>query len=254
MYAAEKIRNVALISHKGSGKTSLAESMIRKAGATERLGCVDAGSSILDFDEEERKRKTTISTALAWIKWQDHKINLLDTPGYADFVGEVRSSLRAVEAVVMLVDAVAGVEVGTETTWKIAQDYNLPCLFFINKLDKENADWQRCVEQIQKKLSKQAVPLYLPKQINLLEVESEDEEIKKAKQMLIETVAETSDELFEKYLSQGQLSIEEVASGLKDGVSNRKVFPILCGCALTEIGTVELLNSIVSILPSPYPA
>ena len=251
MYAAEKIRNVALISHKGAGKTSLAESMLFKAHATERLGSVDAGSSILDFDEEERKRKTTISTALAWIKWQDNKINLLDTPGYADFTGEVISALRAAEGVVVLVDAVAGVEVGTETTWKIAQDYNLPCLIFINKLDKENADWQKAVESIQKKLSKQAVPIYLPKQVSLLETEPQDDTEKKAKQMLIEAVAETSEELLEKYLSQGNLSNNEVAAGLKEGVANRKVFPILCGSGSLEIGTIELLNSIVSLLPPP---
>ncbi|MFH0774510.1 MAG: elongation factor G [bacterium] len=251
MYAAEKIRNVALISHKGAGKTSLAESMLFKANATERLGSVDAGSSILDFDEEERKRKTTISTALAWIKWQDNKINLLDTPGYADFTGEVISALRAAEGVVVLVDAVAGVEVGTETTWKIAQDYNLPCLIFINKLDKENADWQKAVESVQKKLSKQAVPIYLPKQVNLLETEPQDDTEKKAKQMLIEAVAETSEELLEKYLSQGNLSNNEVAAGLKEGVASRKVFPILCGSGSLEIGTIELLNSIVSLLPSP---
>ncbi|MBU1598751.1 elongation factor G [bacterium] len=263
MYAAEKIRNVALISHKGAGKTSLAESMLFKSGATNRLGSVDAGSSILDFDEEEKKRKTTISTALSWMMWQDHKINLLDTPGYADFVGEVISSLRAVEGVVVLIDAATGVEVGAEIVWKIAQDYNLPCFIFINKLDKENADWQKAVEQVQKKLSKQAVPIYLPKvkEGNFLGIfspletqpqdEPQDEIARKAKQMLIEAVAETSEELLEKYLSQGNLSKDEIIIGLKEGVANRKVFPILCGCGLAEIGTIELLDSIVSLLPSP---
>jgi elongation factor G len=228
--------------------------MLFKAHATERLGSVDAGSSILDFDEEERKRKTTISTALSWMMWQGHKINLLDTPGYADFVGDVVSSLRAVEGVVMLVDAIAGVEVGTEAVWKIAESYNLPCLIFINKLDKENADFEKAVESIQKKLSKQAVPLYLPNGINLLEAEPQDDTIKKAKQMLVETVAETSDELFEKYLSVGQLSSNEIATGLKEGVAARKIFPVLCGSGLTETGTIELLNSIVSLFPSPAPS
>jgi elongation factor G len=250
----ETIRNIALISHRGAGKTSLGEALLFKAGATSRLGSVDAGTSLLDFEEEEKKRKTTITTAIAPLVWKEHKINILDTPGYLDFIGEVRSALRVVEGVILLIDAVSGVEVGTEMVWKVAEEYNLPCAIFVNKLEKENADFGKSVDAIKKRLSSAATPFWLPKGaeadlsgiLNLLEEKEHPE-----REKLIEAVAETDDELLEKYLEEGEFTESELIEGIKRGFLNRKLFPIFCGSATKEVGTEQLLDTIVSLFPPP---
>lgn len=253
MHTTDKIRNIALISHRGAGKTSLAEAMMFKGGKIDRLGSVDLGTSFFDYGEEERKRKTTISSNIGFFEYKGYKINLIDTPGYFDFIGEVKAGLRAVEAVVLLVDAEAGVQVGTENVWKISSNYNLPVFIFINKLDKENADFDKAISSIKKKLSPSAVSLFIPDGIgaNFSSVVDVLKENKEKKERLIEAISETDDRLLERYLDKGELSHQEIMDGLYNGIRERKIFPIICGSSLKEIGITELLDTIISLAP-PY--
>ena len=161
-YGTDKIRNVALVGHSGSGKTTLAESFLLNTGALSRPGKVEDGTTVSDFEDEERRRKISISTAVIPIEYHDHKINVLDTPGFTDFVGEVKSALHVCEAAVVVVDAVAGVEVGTELVWNYCDEYKLPRFVIINKLDRENPNYQRTLTQIQERLKAKLVPVQLP--------------------------------------------------------------------------------------------
>ncbi|HAW50488.1 TPA: elongation factor G [bacterium] len=248
-----KIRNIALISHRGVGKTSLAEALFFKAKKTDRLGSVDNQTSFFDFQEEERKRKTTITSKLGFLEWNGCKINIIDTPGYLDFIGEIKANLRVVEGVILLVDCEGGVMVGTEIAWKVADEYNIPVIIFINKLEKEQADLQKAVSSIRKKLSPNCVCLFLPNACGpsfsaiTSILKQEDPE----KEKLYELISETDDILLEKYLNEGSLSEEEVMRGLKKGIKTRKIFPIICGSALKEIGSAELLDAIVNLIPPP---
>ncbi|MEW6103378.1 MAG: elongation factor G [bacterium] len=252
MYSFDKIRNIALISHRGAGKTSLSEALLFKTGKIDRLGSVDLGTSFFDYGEEERKRKTTISSNVGFFEWKNYKINIIDTPGYFDFIGEVKAGLRAVEGAILLIDAEAGVQVGTENVGKIAAEYNLPLLIFINKLDKENADFNKTIEQIRKKISPSSPCLFIPNGsgANFSSIKDVLKEDCPEKQGLIEAISETDDKLLEKYLEKGELSEQEIMDGLISGVKNRKLFPILCGSSLKEIGITELLDAIISFIPS----
>lgn len=275
VYPTESLRNVALVAHGGAGKTSLTEAMLFQAGATKRLGRVEEGNTVTDFHPEEIKRKVSINTSLAFCEWAGHKINLLDTPGYADFFGDVVAALRVADGLVVVISAVAGVEVQTEIIWEQADKFNLPRLAFINKMDRENANFQRALESMKKLLSGNIVPLELPIGaaenfsgiIDLLEFkaysyqngqrkeiplpEEYREEAESFRDLLVEAAAEGDDELLMKYLEGEKLTPEEIRQGLKQAVATNKVIPVLCGSALKNIGVEELLHYLVNFLPSP---
>src|SRR5688500_9125825 len=161
-YGTDFIRNVALVGHSGAGKTSLTEALLYNTGVTTRLGRVEDGTAVSDFEDEEHRRRISISTAVVPIEYQNHKINFLDTPGFTDFVGEVKSALRVSDAAIVVVDAVSGVEVGTELVWQYADDHKLPRFVVINKLDRENANFQRTLEEVQRAFRAKLVPVQLP--------------------------------------------------------------------------------------------
>lgn len=277
-YTTGQIRNVALISHGGAGKTSLAEAMLYTSGAINRLGRVEAGNTTTDFDPDEVKRQTTINTALAPLKWQGVKINLLDTPGYFDFVGDLKSALRVADGAVVVVCAVSGVEVGTEKVWSYADEFNLPRLVFINKLNRENADFEKTLEQLRQFFGLKVFPLQFPLGqensfrgvIDLvrmkalvyggeggLSYQEEDiptdllEKAEELREKVIEAAAESDDDLMEKYLEGEDLSQEEIISALRWGTLEGKIVPVLCGAATANLGIQPLLEMIISALPSP---
>ncbi len=277
-YKSDKLRNVGIVSHGGAGKTSLAEALLFNAGAISRLGRVDDGTTTTDFEPEEVKRKVTISTALAPCEWRDNKVNFLDTPGYADFLGEVKGTLRAVEGALIVLCAASGVEVDTEKVWKYATDLNLPKFAFVNKMDRENADFYNVISEMQQNFGNSVLPIQLPigtedtfrGVVDLIKMKAllpantqctqylendipEDlfEQAVDARQKLIEAIAETDDDLLSKYLEGEELNSEEIQSGLLKGISECKIYPVMCGSAYKNIGIQQLLDYIVSYIPSP---
>ncbi|WP_213974079.1 elongation factor G [Tepidanaerobacter acetatoxydans] len=274
-YKSDMIRNIGLIGHSGSGKTSLAEAMLYNSGSTDRLGKIDEGNTICDYDPEEIKRRISISNAIAPCEWKDNKINIIDTPGYFDFVGEVKSALRVVENAVIAVCAVSGVEVGTEQVFKYAEDANLPRIFFINKMDRENANFNKVLNQIREFFGPKAVPLQLPigSEANfngIVDIVSEkaysfaDKNLKecaipedlrdtmaKYRSALLEAVAETDDDILMKYLEGEELTDTEIEKGLRKGIISGDIFPILCGSSLTNKGISLLLDVICNYAASP---
>ncbi|PZC47813.1 MAG: elongation factor G [Chloroflexi bacterium] len=261
--AVDKLRNVALVSHGGTGKTSLAEAMLFATGATTRLGKVEEGNTASDYEPEEIKRRGSIQTSVVPCEHRDHKINLLDTPGYVEFIGEVYSALRAADAVIVPVSAPSGVEVGTEITWKLMDERGLPRIIFINRMDRENADFYQCLESVQQRLGKQCVAIQLPigaeadftGVVSLLDPDAIPSDLKAQADehldKLMEAVAEADDALADKYLDEGTLSREELTDGLKQAILSGSVVPVLAGAATLEIGVKELLDAIVDLLPSP---
>ncbi|NMB25134.1 MAG: elongation factor G [Firmicutes bacterium] len=274
-YATDKLRNVALVAHGGAGKTSLAEALLFHSGATKRLGSVDEGTSILDYDAEEVKRKISITTSVAPAEWKNHKINILDTPGYFDFAGEVMGSLRVADGCVVVVCASSGVEVGTEKVWEYADDYDLPRMVFVNKLDRENADFIKVLGQLQEMYGPQVIPIQLPigqsenlqglvdlvKMKALIYDKGKVEEtdippelegdVEQYREALIEAVAVTDDELAMKYLEGEPLTQEEVEKALGEGTRTRQVIPVLCGSAMTGAGIDTLMDYCMHCLPAP---
>ncbi len=276
-YSSENIRNVALISHGGAGKTSLTEALLFTSGAVNRLGKIEAGNTTTDFDPDEIKKQVTINVGLAPLEWDGTKINLLDTPGYFDFIGDVLGALRVADSVITVVCAVSGVEVGTEKVWSYANDFNLPRIVVINKLDRENADFERTLEQLRTHFGLNVAPLQMPigKESNFtgvvdlvkqkaiifsgdgMKVTEEEipadlyEQAETLREKLIETVAEADDSLLEKYLEGEALSDEEVNRGLRQGVLTGKIVPVLCAASTKNLGLQPLLNLIKQYLPSP---
>jgi elongation factor G len=274
-YAPDKLRNVALISHGSAGKTSLTEALLFTSGGSDRLGRVDEGNTVADYDPDEIKRKITINTAVVPCEWTGCKVNLLDTPGYADFIGDVISALEVADAALVLVCAVSGVEVNTARMWHLAGEKGLPRIIFINKLDRENAHFDRVLDQVQAELSPRAIPLQLPIgaeanfrgivdlvgmkallfQNGKVEEAPLPEELKAAaeaqREKLVEAAAETDDELTLKYLDGEELTQEEILRGLRQGTLTGKLFPVLCGSAYQNKGMGLLLDAIVGYLPSP---
>jgi elongation factor G len=272
-YDLENIRNVALLAHCGAGKTSLAEAVLFTAGATTRLGKVDDGTTVSDYDPDEVKRHISLNLTTLPCQWQDTKFNLLDTPGYTDFVGEVRAAIRVSEAAVIVVCAASGVEVGTEQVWGYSQEAGLARLIFVNKMDRENADFLRTVAQIQAKFGAKCVPTQLPigaqndfqGTIDLLTMKSYtgsppqegevptslEAQANSLREKLIEAIAEIDDQLIEKYLGGEELSLEELTKGLREGVVSGRIVPILAGAATQNIGTKQLLDTACGYLPSP---
>ncbi|MGH7396833.1 MAG: GTP-binding protein, partial [Candidatus Rokuibacteriota bacterium] len=270
-----KIRNVAFVGHGGVGKTSLVEAILFGCSAGTRLGRVDDGTTTTDFDPDEIKRKISLNTAVAFCDHQGHRLNLIDTPGYGDFVADARAGLRVAGAAVVVVDAVAGVQVQTERVWKFANDYNLPRAIVINRLDRERADFYRTLESLQKRLKGRLVPLHLPigsesgftgvvDLIAMRALVSADGKVKDAeipadlaesaksyREKLAEAAAETDDDLLAKYLEEGSIGEAETLEALRKAIMSGGVVPVLCAAATRNIGVAPLLDLIVKELPSP---
>lgn len=250
-------RTIAVVAHSSAGKTSLIESLLYKTGANSRLGKVDDGTSVCDYNSDEKERKVTIYAKPVHCKSQGKSIFLMDTPGYADFFGEVISVLRVADSAILVIDGVSGVQVGTQRLWKKMEELDLPRLIFINKLDKENSDFDKVVESIRNVFGTKCVPIQLPvgKErdfkgvVDLVNSDSKDHE--KYRNMLIESVAESDDQLLEKYLESGSLSNEELIGALRNGIKEGKIIPILGGAANKEVGVPELLKAIEDYSPSP---
>jgi elongation factor G len=275
-YKSDELRNVVLLGHGGAGKTSLAEAMLFDTGAVNRLGRVDDGTSVSDWDEEERRRKMSINASLIPCEWQGHKLNMLDAPGYMDFVGEVIGSVRVADAAVVVLDSVGGVEVGTEQVWYHADQRELPRLAFVNKMERENVDYDGVVAQIASKFGVVAVPVNLPigsqadfngvvdlltQKAYLGEKGNQEpvpadlvDAVEEARMVLIEAAAEGEDELMEKYFEEESLSDDEILRGLKARMAHGDLVPVLCGSAAMNIGMQALMQSIIKILPSPVVA
>ena len=262
-YTTKNIRNVAVVGHGKTGKTSLLEACLFNSGATKRLGSVDTGTGVLDYEAEEEKRKMTIGDSLAVCEWKNTKINFIDTPGYPDFVGDMIGALTAVDSALIIVSAPAGVEVETEKAWNLAEQLKLPRAFFINKMDREHADFHKCVEELRAKFGNNVIPIQIPvgredsfkSVINLVSkanipAELEDE-VEEAHMQMIEAAVDVSDELAEKYLMEEELTEAEVNAAIAEGIKIAKVFPVFVGSALKNIGVKELMDAVVDNMPSP---
>jgi elongation factor G len=267
------IRNVVLLSHQGAGKTSLAEFMLFTAGAIQRLGSVADGTTTSDYDPLEVERHMGINLSLLPIQWQGMKLNIIDTPGYADFIGEARSGLRVTEGAIIVICAASGVEVGTEQMWSDAEKGNLPRLIFVNKMDRDNADFLSTLKAIQAKLSPKCLPLQLPIGsqkdfqgiIDLVTMkayigtDSQEAEIpstlqeqaEASREKLVEAAVEVDDELINKYLGGEAINNEEIFAAIRKSTIAGKLVPVFVGSALKGMGTQQILNGICSYLPSP---
>ncbi len=272
-YKSEQLRNVVLLSHSGAGKTSLAEGMLYGSGAISRLGRVEEGTTVSDYDPEEIRRKISVNTSLVPCEWRGRKVNVLDTPGYADFVGEVKGAVRAADGAVILLDAVSGVEVGTELVWGYADEVDLPRILFINKMERDNADFVGALNQAKEKLGADIVPFQLPigaqeafeGVVDLVGMRAYRGEKAEAGDIpdnlrpeaesyhlqLMEAAAETDDALLEKYFEEETLTEEEIRQGLVTGIRGKGLVPVFCGSALKNMGIPPLMNAITEYLPSP---
>lgn len=276
-YESEYIRNVGLIGHGSVGKTSLTEAMLFNAKAVNRLGRVDDGSTTTDYDDEEKKRKITINAAVAYCEWKKHKINIIDTPGFGDFMPETQMALLVADAAVVLVCGVAGVEVMTEKTWEFAENCHIPKFIFINKLDRERASFERAMESIKSIFGEQCIPVQIPigqemsfkgvvnlvtrKAATYKDASGEHHDgnipadlqdtVEEYRAKLIEKAAEGSDDLIEKYLDSGELTDEEMLKGLRAGIRSGSICPVFCGSGLNNIAVKQLMDALVEWAPSP---
>ena len=247
-YKPEDTRTLAVVAHSGAGKTSLIEALLYKAGVTTRLGKVDDGTSIADYNAEEKERKVTIYAKPINCTHNGKNMFIMDTPGYADFFGEVISSLKVVDGAVLVVDGISGIQVGTQRVWKKLSEHNLPRIIFINKLDKDNSDFLKVLSSLRESFGKMCVPIQVPVgqekdfkgMIDLINPSSEiPAEASEYQNMLIEAVAESDDVLLEKYLEDGSLTGEELLTALKKGILENKIIAVLGGAATKEIGVNE---------------
>ncbi|MDD2866163.1 MAG: elongation factor G [Candidatus Omnitrophica bacterium] len=227
-------RTVVFVSHAQAGKTTLVEALLFAAGAISRKGSVAEGNTTSDYNPDEIQRKNSINSSLCHLSWRNHFVQMVDTPGYADFAADMLGAVRAVDAGILVVDASGGVEVGTERAWDALEELKLPRLIFINKIDKENVNCDQVVKEIQERFSKAAAVISFP-------ISAE----------LKETITETNDELLERYLEGKEIKEEELKKALKDAIAKGKLYPVITGSALTGKGTKELLDFIVDYLPSP---
>ena len=276
-YNYKNLRNVGLIGHGATGKTSLAEALLFYTNNTDRLGKVEEGTTIMDYEQEERKRGISLSTSIASFEQENTKINIVDMPGYFDFQGEMYQGMRAVDIATIVVCAVSGVQVGTEKAWDYCEKIKLPRAFFINKMDRENANFEKTLEQIQEKFGMGIIPIQYPigkenefngivdiisktalkydlKTYKTEEIDIPEEMIDKIeeyKQMVMEAVAETDEELLDKYLNNGELSDDDIYSGLIRGCAQGEIAPVLCGSASKVIGIKSMIDSIIQCFPSP---
>lgn len=273
-YPTSKIRNIALVGHGGAGKTSLVEAMAKFAGATNRLGRIEDGSTLSDFDDEEKRRQMSVNATLVSVEYNDHKYNLLDTPGFADFVGEVKSALQVADAAIIVVDATSGVEVGTERVWQYCDELNLPRIIVINKMDRENANFEEALASVQalaedRKLVPAVVPIGAKQNfsgvIGLLsrgalygsETDAKAippehaDAVEEGRTAFIEAAAEGDDELIMKYLDGEELTNEEIMRGFGQAIIQGSFAPVLVTSATNEVGIYALMQALWRYLPSP---
>ena len=271
----EKIRNVAVIAHGGAGKTSLVEAMLFDTKATDRLGRIEEGNTVTDYEPEEINRKITLASATAFLDWNGYRINLIDTPGYINFIEDTRCSLSAVDGAVVIVSALSGVKAETEKIWKFACMYEIPRLVFVNKMDKETASFEMALDDIEKSYGSTPIPLNIPigaeaafegiiDLINMKAVTYQNGNMKEGaipdslkaeaeeyRKRLIEKIAEMDDALLEKYLEGGDLTTEEITKGIREGSITRRFIPVVCGSATRNMGIQQLLDILPLCLPSP---
>lgn len=276
-YESSSLRNIAIVGHGGTGKTSLCEALLYVSGKTDRLGRVDDGSSVMDFEPEEQKRHISINTAVNFIDWGKDKVNIVDTPGDSNFAMDTLNGLRVVDAALVVIDAVGGVEFQTEKVWEYADRYSLPRIVYVNKMDRERADFFRALESVKKAFGRKVTPLYLPigreeafkGLVDLLAMKAlifedskgnyrvEDvpadlqKETVRLRDALVEDVAEGEEHLMERYIENGSLEPEELKEGLRKSVASGDMIPVICGSALKCIGIKPLMDAIVGFLPSP---
>ena len=272
-YKSENIRNVVLTGHGGSGKTSLGEAMLFDSGATSRLGSINDGTTVADFDDEEVRRHISLMTALLPVEWAGHKLNVLDTPGYTDFAGEVKGAARVADCALLTVDSVAGVEVGTELAWSYADEYQTPRMVCIAKMDRENANWRAVLDNLMQAFPANFVPLQLPMGsqsdfsgvVDLVKMKARlgtkgevaeipvalKEEVAEFRLKLMEAAAEGDDELIMKYLDGQELTEDEIRRGFKIAIARGSVVPVLCCAGTGNIGVTVLMDALVAFAPSP---
>jgi elongation factor G len=275
-YKTENIRNIVLVGHGGAGKTSLAEAMLFRSGAITRMGKVTEGNTVTDFDEEEIRKGISVSTALAPVEWDAHKINVLDAPGYADFIGEMRAAMRVADLAVFVASGVEGLEVQTQVAWNYADEIGLPRIILINKLDRENSSFRRTLEQLREAFGKGVAPLSLPlgrehdfkgvisvideaafeydpsgKPAEVPVPDDRKERVEEVRTDLLDSVAESNDDLLERYLEGGEITREEIVKAIHDGIDDATMFPAMVGSATHLIGVDRLMDVIVSAGPSP---
>ncbi len=276
VYDAGSIRNVAVVGHGGCGKTQLVSTLLFAAGAVNRIGRVDEGTTVTDFDDEEIARKHTLSSSLAYAEWQKTKINFIDTPGFANFLTDARSALRVVEAAVVVVDAVSGVEVQTEKLWSESASLGLPRIVVLNKLDRERASLDRALESLRRDCAREIIPVQLPLGeekafigvVDLVKMKAQTfsadgkmtetdipatltDAAQHAREQLIEMVAEADEQLMETFFAEGTLTQEQLVGGLRAATMAGKLFPLLCTSAGHAVAMQPLLDAIVNYAPSP---
>ncbi len=275
VYETSKIKNFCLLGHGNAGKTSLAEAMLYTAGNIDRMGKTQDGTAVMDFDPEEIKRKFSISAALASCEWNGNKLNILDTPGYFDFVGEVQQVLRITDAAIIVISGEAGLSVGAEKAWKYCEDYGIPKMIFINKVDDDRVDYQKVLQQLKDKYGKKIAPFQLPIKdgdkitgfVNVVEQEARifdgnrtitgempagiEDELEENREMIKEAVAEQSEELMEKYFEGEEFTLPEMYAALRSGVAEGDIVPVLCGSATKNLGIPSLMNAINAYFPAP---
>ena len=278
VYDAASIRNVTIAGHSGAGKTQLAATILFDAGMVNRFGKVDDGTTVTDFDEEEVSRKHTLAASLAYAEWNKHKINLVDTPGFGNFLSDTLAAMRVSDAALVVVDAVSGVEVQTEKVWQAAEEYSLPRLVVVNRLDRERASLSRTLDSLTTAFGRFVIPVQMPigeekafcgvvdlvgMKAYVFETDGSGKfkeapvpdamagEAKAARDALIEIVAEADDALMEKFFEAGTLTQEEFEAGLRKSVLARKVFPLFCTSAILNVGIQPLLDAVIAYVPAP---
>ncbi|MCL5071627.1 MAG: GTP-binding protein, partial [Actinobacteria bacterium] len=274
-YAMEKIRNVCLLSHGGAGKTTLAEAMLFNTGVLDRFGKVAEGTTTTDYDPEEIRRKISISTALAPCEWKDFKINIIDTPGYFDFVGEVKQAMRVADGALILVPAKGGVSVGAEKSWAYADEQGVPKMIFVSKMDEENADFFAVMDQLVNTFGKGIVAFQIPivegekfvgfvdvinmnakkfekdKLVDIAIPAGLNDRIASIRDALNEAIAETDEGLMEKFFGGEEFTHEEILKGLRIGIGSGSLVPVFCGSAINNLGIQALLDAVAGYMPSP---